>query len=119
MGVLSACNPRPETLFRIAIEETEAWLLGDRNALRAAYPGAKNAVLNGYVQDSICGTWEVLADAIHRGGATRLRRAGYPLAGKVKCEWARRIASRMDVNQNNSMSFRAFRDGVRALAGIR
>ena len=116
--ILNACNPRPETLFRIAIEETEAWLLGDRNALRAAYPRAKNAVLNSYVQDSICGTWEVLADAVHRGGAARLKRAGYPLAGKAKCEWARQIASRMDINQNNSTSFQVFRDGVKALAGI-
>ena len=118
MDILNACNPRPATLFRIAIEETEAWLLGDRDALRAAYPAAKNAVINGYVQDSICGTWEVLADAIYKGGAARLRRAGYPLAGKAKCEWAAEIASRMDVNQNSSMSFQVFRDGVRALAGI-
>ena len=69
LDVLSACDPRPTTLFRIAIEESEAWLLGDRNAVKAAYPKARDSVLNGYAQDSICGTWEVLADAVNRGGS--------------------------------------------------
>ena len=118
LAVLNACNPRPRTLFRIAIEEGEAWLLGDRRAVMAAYPNAKERVLNGYRQDSICGTWEVLADAVHPGGSAQLRRAGYPTAGKAKCEWAGRIAPHMDVNANRSPSFRVFRDGVRGLAGI-
>ena len=64
LNILYACNPRPTTLFRIAVEEGEAWLLGDRKAVKAAYPRAKEQVLNSYVQDSICGTWEKLADAI-------------------------------------------------------
>ena len=119
LGVLQACNPRPKTLFRIAIEEGEAWLLGDRDAVKAAYPNAKDAVLNGYTQDSICGTWEMLADAIYTGGAAQLGKLGYPIIGRVKCEWAARIAPHMDVDQNNSRSFQAFRDGVKALAGIR
>ena len=118
VGVLNACNPGPSTLFRIAIEEGEAWLLGDRDAVKAAYPNAKDSVLNRYQQDSVCGTWEVLADAVHPGGSVRLQRAGYPTAGIAKCEWARRIASHIDVNRNRSPSFRVFRDGVRGLAGI-
>ncbi len=32
LGVLNWCNPRPRALFRIAIEESESWLLGDRAA---------------------------------------------------------------------------------------
>lgn len=42
LGVLNACDPRPRTLFRIAIEESEAWLLGDRSAVRQAYSNAEN-----------------------------------------------------------------------------
>lgn len=55
-------------------EEIEAWLLGDRHALLSAYPHAKMHVLNTYVQDSICGTWEVLADAVYPGGTSKLSR---------------------------------------------
>ena len=118
LNVLNACNPRPRTLFRIAIEESEAWLLGDRAAVKAAYPNAKDAVLNGYIQDSICGTWEVLADAVHPGGSQPLKKLGYPPAGAAKCEWAQEIAPHMDVDSNQSKSFQVFRDGVRNLAGI-
>ncbi len=117
LGVLNASNPHPSTLFRIAIEEGEAWLLGDRGALKTAYPNANDTVLNAYVQDSICGTWEVLADAVHPGGSAQLKSAGYPVAGKAKCEWAGRIAPHMDVKRNRSKSFQVFRDGVRRLAG--
>ena len=41
LDVLDHCSPRPRTLFRIAIEESEAWLLGDLAAVRAAYPNAR------------------------------------------------------------------------------
>ncbi|MBU9522426.1 hypothetical protein KTE45_28620, partial [Burkholderia multivorans] len=63
-GLRDQCNPAPTTLFSLAIEEMEAWLLGDQNALFAAFPRAKKDVLARYKQDSICGTWELLADAI-------------------------------------------------------
>ena len=118
LAVLNACNPRPKTLFRIAIEESEAWLLGDRAALTAAYPNARTSVLDNYAQDSICGTWEVLADAVHPGGSAQLKQLGYPAAGQAKSEWARNIAPHMDVNRNLSKSFQVFQDGVRNLAGI-
>ena len=117
LNVLNACNPRPKTPFRIAIEEGEAWLLGDRAAVKAAYPNARDSILNGYVQDSICGTWEILADAVHPGGAQSLK-PNYQVAGKAKSDWAREIAPRMDVDRNQSKSFQVFRDGVRNLAGI-
>ena len=118
LNVLNECHPRPRVLFRIAIEESEAWLLGDRNAVNAAYPRARDAVLEAYVQDSICGTWEVLADAVYSGGATRLKRSGYQETGKAKCEWAKKIAHHIDVDKNLSKSFQVFRDGVRNLASI-
>lgn len=48
-SLLNRCDPAPDTLFRIAIEEGEAWLLGDRAALMAAYPKAKRSVLDSYL----------------------------------------------------------------------
>ncbi len=116
--LLAVCNPRPQTRFRIAIEESEAWLLGDRAAVKSAYPNTKEVVLDGYVQDSVCGTWEVLADAVHSGGSKSLKKAGYPIAGNVKCDWAKEIAPRMDIDSNRSKSFQVFRDVIRNLAGI-
>ena len=116
LEVLNACYPRPETLFRIAIEEIEAWLLGDRAAVKAAYPGAKDSVLDRYRQDTICGTWEVLANAVHAGGAAALKKKGSPPPGAAKCEWAREIAQHMIPTRNQSPSFQVFRDGVLHLA---
>lgn len=114
-GLLSHCRPAPNALFRLAIEEMEAWLLGDRAALLAAYPRAKQAVLSRYQQDSVCGTWELLADAVHPGGSAAIRTAGWPLPGQLKHEWAEKIGPHMDVESNQSPSFRKFRDGLRRL----
>ena len=117
IDILARCEPRPHALFRIAIEEIEAWYLGDRTALRKAYPRAKENALNTYVQDSICGTWEKLADAIYPGGSRKLKGLGYPAVGAVKCEWAEKISPHMDPDSNVSKSFQVFRDGVRNAAG--
>ena len=118
LDILNACNPPPTTLFRIAIEEGEAWLLGDREAIKAGYPRAKGQVLNAYAQDSICGTWEKLADAVHPGGSQKLKQLGWPYTGQAKCEWAEKIAPHLDVEVNLSRSFQVLRDGIRNLAGI-
>jgi hypothetical protein len=113
LAVANRCHPRPRLLVRIAIEEIEAWLLADRRAVLAAYPRAKLKALADYRQDSICSTWERLADAIHPGGSEDLRARGWPAPGQAKCEWARRIAPHMDVDANLSPSFAAFREGIR------
>lgn len=110
------CRPSPNTLFRLAIEEVEAWYLGDQAALFAAFPKAKHRVLDAYVQDSVCGTWEILADVVHPGGSAAIKKAGWPLPGQVKHEWARQIGPLLDVDNNLSPSFRKFRDGMRRLA---
>jgi hypothetical protein len=113
--VANACNPAPTALFRLAIEEIEAWYLGDQNALLAAYPRAKKEVLAKYVQDSTCNTWELLADAVYSGGSTAIKKAGWPLPGQVKHEWAEKIGPKMDVEGNLSPSFGKLRDGLRRL----
>ena len=114
-AVLEQCAPAPRTLFRLAIEEMEAWLLGDRQALLTAYPKAKREVLARYVQDSVCGTWELLADVVHPGGQAAIHKAGWPLPGQMKHEWVERISPHMDIQNNASPSFGKFRDGLRRL----
>lgn len=114
-ALLGNCQPAPNTLFRLAIEEMEAWLLGDRAALLAAYPRAKVAILSRYEQDRVCGTWELLADAVYPGGSAAIRKAGWPLPGQIKHEWAEKIGPYMDVESNQSPSFCKFRDGMRRL----
>ncbi len=113
--ILNACNPKPETLFCIAIEEGEAWLLGDIPAIKAAYPKAKAAVLNSYRNDSICGTWELLADAVCTGGSSVLKKKGWQAVGREKSVWAEKIAPQMTVDKNASPSFRYFREKVQEL----
>ena len=113
--VLNSCNPKPETRFCIAIEEGEAWLLGDIPAIKAAYPRAKDNILHSYQNDSICGTWELLADAIFAGGSNALGKKPWYVIGKEKSIWAQKIAPEMDINKNASPSFCYFRDRIRAL----
>jgi len=103
--LIKSCDPAPTTAFVLAVEEGEAWLLGDREAVTTAYPGAKLPILDAYVPDNVCGTWEVLADAIYPGGAAALKKVGYPEIGRVKCAWADKIAPHMDLNANRSPSF--------------
>ena len=111
-SVAGACGVGSTTLFRLAIEEMEAWYLGDRNALLRAYPKAKTDILNRYIQDSACNTWELLADALHSGGSAAVKKAGWPLAGQLKHEWALKVGPRMLIDQNASPSFCKLRDGL-------
>ena len=81
--------------FCIAVEEMEAWLLGDKDALFKAYSNARESKYKEYQQDSICGTWEFLADIIYKGGINNFRKEcpTYREVGKYKAEWAMKIGS--------------------------
>jgi hypothetical protein len=113
--ILKACHPKPETRFCIAIEEGEAWFLGDMPAVKSAYPNADLKVLQGYKNDSICGTWEILADAIYPGGSKKLIAKGWQAVGAEKFRWAERIAPQMHIDVNESPSFCFFRSEIRVL----
>lgn len=112
LDVLEGCDPRPVVLFRLAIEETEAFYLGDPQAIRRAFPQARARLrrrMASYEQDSICGTWELFQRVI-----------GNPIEDKV--EWAERIAPHLGivwqgVNANRSPSFRQLCEGLLRLAG--
>ncbi len=117
-NILNACNPQPETRFCISIEEGEAWFLGDIPAVKSAYPRAKEAVLDTYVNDSICGTWEQLANAVYNGGSSALSAKGWQAVGTEKSQWAEKITPHMDVTNNASPSFNYFRQKLLELAGV-
>ncbi|WP_298644891.1 DUF4276 family protein [uncultured Cardiobacterium sp.] len=72
----AASAPTLTVLIRLAIEEIEAWYLGDKYALSRAYPAARQHQdkLKRYQPDSICGPWELLANIIYPGGAAALKR---------------------------------------------
>ncbi len=108
-----------QVFFCIAIEEIEAWLLGDSEALLAAYPMAKRQLLQKYVQDSVIGTWEYLADIVYTGGLSSLKRgsSSYYEIGMFKCECARNIGALLDIRRNVSQSFNYFIGKLDAFCG--
>jgi len=114
-GALNACNPKPDARFCLAIEEFEAWYLGDLAAVRKAYPKAKDSILKKYVNDSICGTWEFLADAVCKGGSKDLKNKGWQSVGLQKSIWAKEITPHMDIDNNVSPSFRDMFNQLRSI----
>lgn len=105
--------PSVPCLVSLSVEEIEAWLLGDREAVLEAFPEADRDALATYRQDSVCGTWEWLARVLlDDKEALRLIRAGYPEVGQRKHEWADAIAPHLDPSRNRSPSFRRFADDL-------
>lgn len=107
-GVIRSEADNKYFVIGIPVEETEAWLLGDRPALLAAYPKADRSLLNLYDQDSVCHTWELLARVILQDRAESLIRAGYPAVGIYKDRWAKEISPFMQVKNNKSPSYQHF-----------
>lgn len=108
----TSVSPSANVIFRIAIEEIEAWLLGDPEAIKAAYSIRRPDLLASYVQDSVCGTWERLAEIIHSGGASALLDEGWPAPGIAKTEWAREISPHLNLSANHSPSFNKFLEAL-------
>lgn len=109
VALLAATTPAPEAMFRFAIEEVEAFYLGDKRAVRNAFGTLRRAPYDAYVQDSICGTWEVFQAVI-----------AAPYVDKVG--WAERIGMHLGTatdgrHANRSPSFREFCRALRFLAG--
>ena len=101
-------------VFCIAIEEVEAWLLGEETAIEKAYPNYKKNVLHRYTQDSVCGTWELLADVVYKGGIRDIKKKkmSYMEIGKLKSEWAEKIGDKMTCENNKSPSFQFFYNSI-------
>lgn len=100
-------------LNRIAVEELEAWFIGDPAAVRSAYPGVSpnfERRARFRLPDQVPGgTWRALEKL--------LQEAGHHRGGLRKIAAARDIASRMDPSVNRSPSFLRFCDGLRSLVG--
>ncbi|MQX35647.1 DUF4276 family protein [Roseospira navarrensis] len=98
-------------LNRIAVEELEAWFLGDETALRAAYPRLKKGVTRAQsirCPDDVKGG---TAEALHRV----FKRAGYFKDSHMpKTDVARKVGEHLSVtpNDNRSPSFQVFLAGL-------
>ena len=96
-------SPNTDVRFVLACEELEAWYMGDRNALVQYNPNINISILNSYIQDSICGTWEMLMRA---DDPSLLKpRTPYWKSLNKKVEWSRKITPYMDFSNNASPSF--------------
>jgi hypothetical protein len=109
-------NGRVQVTNRIAVNELEAWLLGDIEALRVAYPRvAADLARKSAYRDP---------DAVKHGAAEALRlvlkRAGYydRLGYLPKVEVARCISEHMRPSCNRSGSFRVFRDALLSITTL-
>jgi len=105
-----AATGRFVVLNRIAIEELEAWFLGDVEAVASAYPGVPlNLGQRRRFRDpdAVRGTWEALERV--------LQDAGHFRSGLRKIEAAGHIAAHMEPSRNRSRSFRCFVEGLASL----
>ena len=107
-SVAAKFAPDIRSVVGISTEEIEAWVLGDKNAIIDAYPDTKTKIIDEYVQDSICGTWEVLCRAISEN-AEELIDIGYPAIGHYKALWTENISRYMLPQRNVSPSFNTFK----------
>ena len=98
-------------LTRLAVSELEAWFLGDRAAISAAYPRIHANHFKGVYReshsDALTDAWETL----HR----ILRKGGYYPTQYLKIEVAEQIASCLEPARNKSASFQYFCAGLAAL----
>ena len=107
-SVASKFAPDIRSVVGISTEEIEAWVLGDKSAIIEAYPDTNKDVLDSYVQDSVCGTWEILCRAVSEN-AEELIDIGYPAIGHYKALWTENISKYMRPQRNVSPSFNTFK----------
>jgi hypothetical protein len=100
-----------QVVNRIAIEELEAWFMGDTEALKSAFSGLRGeAFPKSFNNPDNSGTWENLHRFLRVKG---IYKSSYP-----KIEAARKIAPHMELSRNRSRSFRHFCQGIEALLAV-
>ena len=97
----------PRVVFRIAVEETEAFYLGDLRGLQAAFPDADMKKAREYLPDSICGTAELFGEIVDDGGLN-------------KVAWAEVMGEHLTTSpaRSRSPSFKALHAGVSKLIAM-
>lgn len=71
-AVAAQCAPQIRVGVSVAVEEMEAFYLGDLRALQRAYPAADMEAARAYRPDSICGTWELFGQIVDDGGGNKV-----------------------------------------------
>jgi Domain of unknown function (DUF4276) len=104
-SVAQKVAPNVRVLVKVAVEETEAFYLGDLRALGLAYPNADMKKARKYSPDSICGTWELFGQIIGDDGGN-------------KVAWAEAMGPRLTVvaSKSRSPSFQEKRRRFRHVA---
>lgn len=103
-GMLAKLQKKPvNVLFRIAMEEIEAWFLADRPAITAAYTQATFQGVPGGDPDLIDDPSDVLAGCLG---------AAPPCTGQMKAEWAEAIAPHLALDPPSSTSLAKFIAGI-------
>jgi len=94
-------------VIRIAVEEFEAFYLGDLSALKTAYPNADMSAARAYQPDSIIGTAELFGRIIGDNGIRKIM-------------WAEGMGARVttDPSKSRSPSFKALYNGFTKLLAM-
>ncbi len=103
-AMLAALKARPaNVIFRIAMEEIEAWFLADRAAILAAYGKANFTGVPTKDTDLVDDPSDVLAGCL-----------GVPLpcTGQMKAEWAENIGPHLNLKKPESPSLAKFIEGI-------
>lgn len=107
----SQAIPSFQVVNRIVVEELEAWLLGDAEAVHAAYPRVPVT----YIEQEKYRNPDSIAGGTAEALAFLLNTYGYRMEGLPKLTVARTIAPHMEPSRNRSQSFQIFVAGLRAL----
>ena len=101
-------NGKFHVVNRLAIEELEAWFIGDIDALKQAFSSLRGVNFPASFQNpDNGGTWERLHRFLRTNG---IYRSSYP-----KIEAARKISLYMQFAHNRSKSFQHFCHGIESL----
>ena len=94
-------SPSLQIIVRLAVEETEAFYLGDLRALERAFPNADMKRAQKYKPDMICGTWGLFGKIVGDAGGN-------------KVAWAEAMGPVLTTKaeESRSPSFRRFLTGL-------